>query len=252
MTVRQAIVAQLSSQALQAICRDLGVEADNVSRAALARRALQPNTISTANLLTYLDEAQLQGVCEACGVAATGLRATLTKRILKHAQGPSFVAIDFETADYSRDSACAVGLARVENHTIVQRAYHLIRPPRRKFVFTYLHGITWEDVAGQPSFGELWPTLAPMLDGVDFLAAHNAAFDRGVLHHCCAGAGLAPPQLPFRCTVDLARRTWNIYPTKLHHVFDHLGIALKHHFAASDAEACALIVIAAHRGAGAP
>jgi DNA polymerase III subunit epsilon len=47
--------------------------------------------------------------------------------------------------------------------------------------------------------------------------------------------------------VQLARRTWNIRPTKLNNVCDHLGITLKHHHAAADAEACALIVIAAHQ-----
>jgi DNA polymerase III subunit epsilon len=165
----------------------------------------------------------------------------------KPERGPTFVALDFETADYPRDSACALGLVRVENHRIVQRAYYLIRPPRRRFSFTYLHGITWEDVAGQPTFAELWPSLTPILDGVDFLAAHNASFDRSVLERCCETAGLTPPGLPFECTVRLARQTWDIYPTKLNDVCDHLGITLKHHFAASDAEACALIVIASHQ-----
>ena len=186
-------------------------------------------------------------MCAACGVPATGRKATLVKRLVKQARGPTFVALDFETADYSPDSACALGLVRVENHQIVQRTYSLIKPPRRRFVFTYLHGITWEDVAHQPTFGELWPTYSPMLEGIDFLAAHNASFDRSVLHRCCAAAGLEPPEIPFRCTVQLARRTWNLKPTKLNNVCDHLGITLKHHHAASDAEACALIVIAAHR-----
>jgi DNA polymerase-3 subunit epsilon len=175
----------------------------------------------------------------------------LSKNLGKQHRGPTFVALDFETADYYPDSACALALVRVENHQIVERAYSLIKPPRRRFVFTYLHGITWEDVAHQPSFGELWPTYAPMLAGIDFLAAHNASFDRSVLRCCCENAGLKPPRTPFRCTVQLARQTWDIYPTKLNHVCDRLGITLKHHQAASDAEACALIVIAAHRDAAA-
>ena len=37
---------------------------------------------------------------------------------------PTFVAIDFETADYGRDSACALALVRVEAGVIVQRAFH--------------------------------------------------------------------------------------------------------------------------------
>ena len=41
----------------------------------------------------------------------------------------TFVAIDFETADYGRDSACALALVRVEAGVIVQRAFHYVRPP---------------------------------------------------------------------------------------------------------------------------
>jgi DNA polymerase-3 subunit epsilon len=41
----------------------------------------------------------------------------------------NFLALDFETANYYRDSACALGLVRVENNEIVDRASFLIRPP---------------------------------------------------------------------------------------------------------------------------
>src|SRR5205807_8045290 len=68
--------------------------------------------------------------------------------------GTSFVAIDFETADHGRDSACAVALVRVEELRIVGLEFCLLRPPRRQFVFSYLHGITWQRVATQPTFAE--------------------------------------------------------------------------------------------------
>jgi DNA polymerase-3 subunit epsilon len=162
-------------------------------------------------------------------------------------KGPTFVAIDFETADYKPDSACAVGLVRVENHQIVERAYSLIRPLRKRFVFTYYHGISWEDVANEDTFADIWPRFSYLLKDIDFLAAHNASFDRSVLITCCELSGLKPPLTNFKCTVELARKTWNIRPTKLNNVCDHLGIPLNHHQAASDAEACALIVIEAHK-----
>jgi DNA polymerase-3 subunit epsilon len=161
-----------------------------------------------------------------------------------HRKSP-FIAIDFETADYQPDSACAVALVRVEGSRIVSRSQFLIRPPRQKFIFSYLHGITWEMVKGSPTFGELWSEIEPLLADVQFLAAHNAPFDRGVLKVCCAAHGLKQPRLPFLCTVKLARRIWRLFPTKLPHVCDYLGIPLDHHNAASDAEACARIVIAA-------
>src|SRR6476659_7914567 len=90
-----------------------------------------------------------------------------------------FVAIDFETADHGADSACAVGLVRVEGGEVVAKTARLVRPPRRWIRFTYIHGIAWQHVADQPTFGQLWPELVPLLDGADYLAAHNASFDRG-------------------------------------------------------------------------
>jgi DNA polymerase-3 subunit epsilon len=161
------------------------------------------------------------------------------------ARRPVFAAIDFETADYGRDSACALAVVRVEGNRIVRRVQHLIRPPRREFVFSYLHGISWADVADAPSFRELWPHLKLEFEAVDFLAAHNASFDRSVLEACCGGARVEPPSNRFECTVRLARSAWGIYPTKLPDVCRHLGISLDHHQAGSDAEACARIVIAA-------
>jgi DNA polymerase-3 subunit epsilon len=161
-----------------------------------------------------------------------------------------FAAIDFETADYGRDSACAVAIVRVEGATIVDRAYYFIRPPRKQFVFSYLHGISWGDVVDAPTFRQLWPSLQKKLAGVEFLAAHNARFDRSVLHTCCDRARVSTPSYTFQCTVRLARAVWHIYPTKLPDVCRQLCIPLRHHDAGSDAEACARIVIAAIEAGG--
>jgi len=156
-----------------------------------------------------------------------------------------FVAIDFETADYGADSACAVGLVKVIGDKIVKKERFLIRPPRQSFVFTYIHGIDWMQVAHEPTFKELWPSIREMLSDVDFIAAHNARFDKGVLFSCCEVSGLVRPDHPFVCTVKLSRKVWGLRPTKLPNVCDHLGIQLKHHDPLSDAEACARIVVAA-------
>lgn len=160
--------------------------------------------------------------------------------------GLSFTAIDFETANERRDSACAVGVVRVERGAIVRRWSRLVRPPTRRFEFSWLHGITWDDVASAPRFAELWPELRALCTGVDFVAAHNAAFDSGVLDACCDRAGVARLRTRYECTVALARRRWAIYPTRLDVVAARLGLPLRHHDAASDAEACARIVLLAH------
>ena len=168
-----------------------------------------------------------------------------------------FVAIDFETADRGADSACSVGLVRVENGVVTEKAVQLFKPPRftegdlfnpaPDFEFTYIHGIKPDMVADAPTFGQAWPKLEKILKGAHFMAAHNAPFDNGVLTACCAAAGLPKPAHRFVCTVRLARDTWKLYPTKLPNVCSHLKIELNHHEALSDALACAQIVIAAQK-----
>lgn len=158
--------------------------------------------------------------------------------------GQDFLAIDFETANYEGDSACSIGLVKVKNGKITEQEVFLIQPPSREFVFTYLHGISWGQVAKAPTFGKLWPKLKALFEGVEFLVAHNASFDRRVLFACCARYDISPPALPFNCTMQLARRHFGIYPTKLSDVCRRLRIQLNHHEALSDARAAAKIMLA--------
>ena len=156
-----------------------------------------------------------------------------------------FLAIDFETANNRQDSACAIGIVRVAGGKIVHQECHLIRPPSRHFMFTYIHGLSWQDVAEAEDFAGIWAQIEKQFAGVDFITAHNAGFDRGVLNACCLTYGLDMPRLPYVCTVQLARQLWSLRPTKLPDVCRYLGLELDHHKADSDARACAQIVIAA-------
>ena len=155
----------------------------------------------------------------------------------------TFAAIDFETADYWRDSACSVGIVLVREGCISERLHRLIRPPRKEFVFTYIHGLTWNDVCNSPTFRQLWPELKGMMTEAEFLVAHNAPFDKSVLKACCEAAQITPPALEFRCTLKMARYKLDLKSAKLPNVCRHLGIQLNHHHALSDAEACARIAI---------
>ena len=157
----------------------------------------------------------------------------------------NFAAIDFETADNGRDSACSVAIVLVEGGQVTDQFHALIRPPRRNFLFTHIHGLTWDHCRDQPDFGGLWPLLAPFLQRAELLVAHNAPFDKGVLSACCQAHGVPALAKPFACTVQIARHAWNLHPTKLPDVCRHLKIALNHHDALSDAQACAAIALAA-------
>lgn|GEM_PF-1936740 len=159
------------------------------------------------------------------------------------------VAIDFETADYGSDSACAVGLARIEGGRVTDTLYHLICPPRPSELFVWVHGLTWPMLRGKPSFAELWPRLREFMAGAAFLVAHNASFDRGVLFGCLqamGGADLAGIP-PFLCTLKGARASLGLPRNRLSDVCACLGIELEHHHAGSDALAAAQIYLCLRR-----
>ncbi len=157
----------------------------------------------------------------------------------------NFIALDFETANYSRHSACAIGIAVITSGVITQTASWLIRPPSLAFQFTYLHGISADDVRHQPTFEQLWPTLKPLLDG-KLLVAHNVPFDKSVLEKSLEYYGLPQPAVNFICSLEIARKTWpRLGSHKLDVVADHLGIRLKHHDAQDDSHSAAQIVLQA-------
>lgn len=162
-----------------------------------------------------------------------------------------FTAIDFETANSSRASACAVGLAIVDNGELVAQFYQLIRPDPLIFdpFNISIHGITPEDVADAPTFAELWPSLLKRVSGP--LIAHNASFDMSVLRYALAASGLPHPETDYFCTRVIAKLTW---PDNLTYALDHiahsLNITFKHHDAAEDALACAMVALHACQSHG--
>lgn len=152
------------------------------------------------------------------------------------------VAIDFETSGREAHHACAVGLVRIEDGTVAARFESLLRPPSSRVWFTHIHGLRWCDLKDQPTFAEVWPAAVKLLEGARFLLAHNAQFDRRVLHACCRAAGLEPPSQPFLCTLKGVRLARLELPSRsLGCVCAHFGIPLRHHNALSDAEGCARI-----------
>ena len=153
------------------------------------------------------------------------------------------VVLDFETSDKYADSACALGMVRIENLRVVSSWYRLIRPPRSRVYFTEIHGLTWDMLKGERSFAELWPEISAFMQGAELLVAHNATFDRRVLYGCCRASGLLPPSAPFACTVKGARRGLGLPHNRLNDVCDYLGLELDHHNAASDAMAAARIYL---------
>lgn len=159
----------------------------------------------------------------------------------------NFVAIDFETANSKRSSACAMGIIVVKNGQIVEKKSWLIRPKELKFdnINVYIHGITQKDVRDKPEFNELWDTIKPYLEN-QIVVAHNASFDMSVLRHVLDEYNIPYPNFNYLCTVSVAKNTWQGQTNnKLDTLANMLNINFKHHDACDDALACAKILIEA-------
>jgi len=161
----------------------------------------------------------------------------------------NYVAIDFETANRSRASACSMAAVTVANGEIVHSAYSLIRPPVMQFDYwnTKIHGLTMEDVADKPTFAELWDRIRPYLEN-KVVIAHNAVFDMSVLRSMLAEYGLPEPRFQYVCTVEIARRVWsNVENYKLSTLAHHFAVEFQHHHALHDARVCAMIPLLARK-----
>ncbi|GLS42940.1 3'-5' exonuclease [Methylobacterium brachythecii] len=163
------------------------------------------------------------------------------------------IAIDFETANERRDSACAVGVAWIEDGRVVRRETRLIRPPELRFSpgNIRIHGILPADVRDQPNLPEAMEAFLPDLSN-RLVLAHNAGFDMGVLAASLAAWGKPMPAVAYLCTLRVARQ---VFPDPagcgLAKVAARLGIRFEHHDAGEDAYACAEIALAAMREIGA-
>ena len=154
------------------------------------------------------------------------------------------VALDFETADKYADSACALGMSRIEDGRVTANWYSLIRPPRSRVYFTEIHGLTRNDTDEADPFPIVWQRIAPELEGLT-LVAHNSVFDEGCLRHAFSHFDMPYPNYTFRCTCRLARKHFPQLPNhRLETVSEFVGYDLKnHHHALADAEACARIML---------
>ncbi|MDR2468094.1 MAG: 3'-5' exonuclease [Spirochaetaceae bacterium] len=164
----------------------------------------------------------------------------------------NFVTIDFETAKYSPESACSIGMIKFKNGKAVDSFYSLIQPPEL-FIrpdFTAIHGLTVENVKNAPLFSQIWKKTLSFIDKLP-LAAHNAQFDMRVLKAVLAWYDLFIPPLHYFCTLDLSRAVWPELPSHtLSRLAAHFGIIYAAHNAQADAETCGKIALLAAQQTG--
>ncbi|MDR0313643.1 MAG: 3'-5' exonuclease [Treponema sp.] len=162
----------------------------------------------------------------------------------------NFVSIDFETAKYSRESACSVGLVKFIDGKATDTFYSLIRPPILYIRpdFTEIHGLTVDDVKDAPTFSSLWDSaIKPFTNDLKGrslpLAAHNASFDMSVIWAVLEWYELEIPRLQYFCTQSLSRRTWpGLESYALTALAEKFGIEYNAHNALDDAMTCGKLV----------
>ncbi len=159
----------------------------------------------------------------------------------------NFTAIDFETANNSAASPCAVGLVKVRDGKLVDGLATLIVPPYPNNFFNpgniKVHGIRPSDIDDAPTWAEVLPLILAFA-GEDILVAHNAMFDMGVLRKSAEAIGAALPELRYTCSLEISRKTYNLESYRLNAVSYAIGHEdFKHHDALADADACARIMV---------
>lgn len=158
-----------------------------------------------------------------------------------------FTAIDFETANGSPASPCAVGLVRVRDGKITDNLSFLIQPPVPNEWFHQgnirVHGIRPSDVIDAPTAREAISLMLRFIDE-DSLIAHNAPFDMGVLRATAELLDVQLPPLSYACSLAIARKTYNLESYRLNAVAYAIGHEeFDHHDALADSDACARIIL---------
>lgn len=161
--------------------------------------------------------------------------------------GPTFIAIDVETANTDPSSICQIGIAIYANGVLYKSYGHLINP---KCTFSPtnigIHGITARDVKKAPTFKEAFPPFAELLSG--YTVVSHTMFDRNAFQKACALSNHNFPKLDWVDSSMIARRAWSDIAQRgygLQNICDRIDFDYDAHDAEQDAIACGAVVLAA-------
>jgi DNA polymerase-3 subunit epsilon len=154
-----------------------------------------------------------------------------------------YIAIDFETANKNRVSACAIGLVFIKDYKIAYNVSFKIKPPKtEKFTsfYTNLHGISQEDVDYWEHFDELWKDELSKYLNDNLVIFHNASMDLSILKNLSEYYSITNFDISYLDTMQLAEKSGQ--PKRLEELADKFDIEIeKLHDPVSDAKTCAFI-----------
>lgn len=161
-----------------------------------------------------------------------------------------YIAIDFETANYYKNSACSVGLVRFIDGKETDSCYSLIHPAKMYFVPEWtrdIHHISYDAVRNKPYFPEVWDSIVmPFINqtpGIPLVAHNGNIFDIPVIKECCCYFGMKEPDLEYFDSLEIAKKTWPELPShKLTELGAHFNINYLAHDALEDSRTCGQII----------
>lgn len=161
----------------------------------------------------------------------------------------NFIAIDFETANTFKNSACSVGLVRFIDGKEDGSVSSLIHPAKMYFIQEWtdtIHHISYDDVRDKPYFPEVWQNIVePFIKQTPNLpfVAHNAQFDMGVIKNCCSYFGMEIPKINYFDSLKIARTSWPDFQChKLTFLGEQFKINYLAHDALEDSRTCGIVI----------
>lgn len=154
-----------------------------------------------------------------------------------------FIAIDFETANSERISACAIGLAFVRNNQIEKTEFYYIRPPALIFDQrnVSIHHITAKDVESAYTFDVLYNSILKNYFTINLLVLHNSSMDASIIKQLFELHNISD-RVNYIDTMQIAKS--NDLPGKLAELCFEFNIDFPNrHDAREDATACANVYI---------
>jgi len=114
-----------------------------------------------------------------------------------------FVVLDFETTGLSpaNDRVIEIGMVRTDASGNPLSYWSSLVNPQRAVEAIEIHGISDADVAGAPTFENLFDDIFRRIQG-QVLVAHNAKFDMSFLKTEMARTGWELPKTPTICTMQ--------------------------------------------------
>ena len=159
-----------------------------------------------------------------------------------------FLAIDFETANDNKLSACSVGIVLFDKKNINGNFESLIRPPANYdhlWRSNYnIHGISKNAYMRARPFPQVWKSLQDKFSiSSSTIVCHNAGFDMNILLELFLHYKISAPKFYYLDTINIAKLTWETPNYRLSTLASKLRIPLNHHDALSDSLACAKIAM---------